>query len=59
MVVYFIKMNQKFQMVNPHFPLFWYPMFQGAMGKKCNLNILDTKTFYESNNNFAVAKPLM
>ena len=22
MVVYFIKMNQKFQMVNPHFPLF-------------------------------------
>ena len=31
MVVYFIKMNQKFQMVEPHFPLFWYPMFHSAL----------------------------
>ena len=30
MVVYFIKMNQKFQMVKPHFPLFWYPMFHSG-----------------------------
>ena len=28
-------MNQKFQMVKPHFPLFWYPMFHSALKELC------------------------
>ena len=45
MVVYFIKMNQKFQMVKPHFPLFWYPMFHSALYKFGTLPNLSSDQF--------------